>query len=70
MPLRGGGDVRSCGIGEHGDFGFLTILSQNAPGLQVLSPLGGSGSTCPVVPDSFVVNGGCCISGVSHPMAW
>jgi isopenicillin N synthase-like dioxygenase len=30
--------VESCGIGEHSDFGFLTILSQNAAGLQVLSP--------------------------------
>lgn len=48
--------VESCGIGEHSDFGFLTILSQNAAGLQVLSP------SCewvdvPAIADSFVVNG-------------
>lgn len=48
--------VGSCGIGEHSDFGFLTILAQNAPGLQVLSP-GGEWTDVPVVPDSFVVNG-------------
>ncbi|KFZ24930.1 hypothetical protein V502_00607 [Pseudogymnoascus sp. VKM F-4520 (FW-2644)] len=30
--------VKSYGIGEHSDFGFLTLLSQNAPSLQVLSP--------------------------------
>lgn len=46
----------SCGIGEHSDFGFLTILSQNAPGLQVLSP-SGKWVDVPVIPDSFVVNG-------------
>lgn len=50
--------VGSCGIGEHSDFGFLTILAQNAPGLQVLSP-GGEWVDVPVVPDSFVVNGEC-----------
>lgn len=50
--------VGSCGIGEHSDFGFLTILSQNAAGLQVLSPRG-EWVDVPVVPDSFVVNGEC-----------
>ena len=49
--------VESYGIGEHSDFGFLTILSQNAPGLQVLSP-SGEWVDVPVIPDSFVVNGG------------
>ena len=48
--------VESCGIGEHSDFGFLTILSQNAIGLQVLSP-SHEWVDVPVVPDSFVVNG-------------
>lgn len=48
--------VGSCGIGEHSDFGFLTVLAQNAPGLQVLSPRG-EWADVPVVPDSFVVNG-------------
>jgi isopenicillin N synthase-like dioxygenase len=49
--------VESCGIGEHSDFGFLTILSQNAAGLQVFSP-SGEWVDVPVIPDSFVVNGG------------
>lgn len=49
--------VESCGIGEHSDFGFFTIISQNAPGLQVLSP-SGEWVDVPVIPDSFVVNGG------------
>jgi len=49
--------VESCGIGEHSDFGFLTILSQNAAGLQVFSPSDGWVDV-PVIPDSFVVNGG------------
>lgn len=49
--------VDSCGIGEHSDFGFLTILSQNAPGLQVLSPEG-EWVDVPVLPDSFLVNVG------------
>jgi isopenicillin N synthase-like dioxygenase len=48
--------VESCGIGEHSDFGFLTILSQNAAGLQVFSP-SDEWVDVPVVPDSFVVNG-------------
>jgi len=48
---------KSYGIGEHSDFGFLTILSQNTAGLQVLSP-SGEWVDVPVIPDSFVVNGG------------
>ncbi|EFR04407.1 2OG-Fe(II) oxygenase [Nannizzia gypsea CBS 118893] len=49
--------VESCGIGEHSDFGFLTILSQDAPGLQVMSP-SGEWTDVPVIPNSFVVNVG------------
>lgn len=48
--------VNSFGIGEHSDFGFLTLLSQNAPGLQVLSP-SDEWVDVPVIPDSLVVNG-------------
>lgn len=48
--------VESCGIGEHSDFGFLTILSQNAAGLQVFSP-SNEWVDVPVIPNSFVVNG-------------
>ena len=49
--------VETFGIGEHSDFGFLTLLSQNAPGLQVFSP-SGEWVDVPVIPDSFVINGG------------
>jgi isopenicillin N synthase-like dioxygenase len=47
------------GIGEHTDFGLLTILHTQGTGLQVLAP----NSTnqwvdVPVIPDSFVVNVG------------
>ncbi|KFZ16905.1 hypothetical protein V502_04834 [Pseudogymnoascus sp. VKM F-4520 (FW-2644)] len=49
--------VKSYGIGEHSDFGFLTLLSQNAPGLQVLSP-SNEWVDVPAIPDSFVVNVG------------
>jgi len=49
--------VGSCGIGEHSDFGFLTILSQNAAGLQVFSP-SGKWVDVPVIQESFVVNVG------------
>lgn len=48
--------VESCGIGEHTDFGFLTILAQNASGLEVLSPQGAWTDVPPMV-DSYVVNG-------------
>ncbi|KAK6540175.1 hypothetical protein TWF694_008994 [Orbilia ellipsospora] len=49
--------VDSCGIGEHSDFGFLTILSQNATGLQMLSP-SKKWVDVPLIPDSYVVNVG------------
>ncbi|KZP05327.1 Clavaminate synthase-like protein, partial [Athelia psychrophila] len=45
------------GIGEHSDFGLLTLLAQNGPGLQVLSP-GGKWLDVPVIPGSHVVNVG------------
>jgi isopenicillin N synthase-like dioxygenase len=48
--------VKSYGIGEHSDFGFLTLLSQNATGLQVFSP-SNEWVDVPAIPDSFVVNG-------------
>ncbi|KAF7315078.1 2OG-Fe(II) oxygenase [Mycena indigotica] len=45
------------GIGEHSDFGLLTILKQASAGLQVKSP---AGIWCdvPVIPNAFVVNVG------------
>lgn len=49
--------VNSCGIGEHSDFGFLTILSQNTTSLQFFSP-SGEWVNVPMISDSFVVNGG------------
>ncbi|KAI9855740.1 MAG: hypothetical protein M1813_009630 [Trichoglossum hirsutum] len=52
-----GEGVESCGIGEHSDFGFLTILSQNAAGPQVFSP-SDEWVDVPLIPDSFVVNVG------------
>jgi isopenicillin N synthase-like dioxygenase len=48
--------VDSCGIGEHSDFGFLTILSQGSNGLQVFSP-SNEWVEVPAIPDSYVVNG-------------
>lgn len=48
--------LNSFGIGEHSDFGFLTILSQNIEGLQVFSP-SSEWLDVPALPDSFVVNG-------------
>ena len=45
------------GIGEHTDFGLLTILSPHGPGLQVLSPTN-EWIDVPLIEDSFVVNVG------------
>lgn len=59
--------VHSNGIGEHSDFGFLTILSQNAAGLQVLSP-SEEWVDVPVIADSFVVNGK--LSSQVCPVSW
>ncbi|THH08242.1 hypothetical protein EW146_g9056 [Bondarzewia mesenterica] len=45
------------GIGEHSDFGLLTILKQTAPGLQVLSPQH-EWVDVPVVNNAFVCSVG------------
>ncbi|KAF2464202.1 Clavaminate synthase-like protein [Lindgomyces ingoldianus] len=45
------------GIGEHTDFGYLTILKVDSPGLQVLSPTD-KWVDVPCVETSFVVNVG------------
>jgi len=45
------------GIGSHTDFGLLTILAQNAPGLQVLSPEN-EWVDIPVLENSFVCSVG------------
>ncbi|QUC17483.1 uncharacterized protein UV8b_01724 [Ustilaginoidea virens] len=47
----------SYGIGQHTDFGFLTILMADAPGLQILSP-SDRWVDVPVIPDTFIVNVG------------
>ncbi|KAK6498726.1 hypothetical protein TWF481_011301 [Arthrobotrys musiformis] len=57
--------VDSCGIGEHSDFGFLTILSQNATGLQVFSP-SKEWVDVPFIPDSYVVNVGDILDRLTH----
>ncbi|KAF1992959.1 Clavaminate synthase-like protein [Amniculicola lignicola CBS 123094] len=43
------------GIGEHTDFGYLTILKVDSPGLQILSP-SNQWVDVPLVKNSFVVN--------------
>ncbi|POR39538.1 Isopenicillin N synthase-like protein [Tolypocladium paradoxum] len=43
------------GIGEHTDFGYLTILKVDSPGLQILSP-SDQWVDVPCVENSFVVN--------------
>ncbi|KAG7086501.1 hypothetical protein E1B28_002454 [Marasmius oreades] len=45
------------GIGEHSDFGYLTILAQDSPGLQVKSP-SGDWVDVPVIQDALIVNVG------------
>ncbi|KAL8290015.1 hypothetical protein RQP46_002954 [Phenoliferia psychrophenolica] len=45
------------GIGEHSDFGLLTILSAQGPGLEFLSP-SGHWTAVPHIPGSFVINVG------------
>ncbi|KAH7083411.1 hypothetical protein BKA63DRAFT_549789 [Paraphoma chrysanthemicola] len=43
------------GIGEHTDFGYLTILKVDSPGLQVLSP-SDEWVDVPFIENSFIVN--------------
>ncbi|KAF9468448.1 hypothetical protein BDZ94DRAFT_1184148 [Collybia nuda] len=45
------------GIGEHSDFGYLTILKQCSPGLQILSPKG-EWANVPVIENAFICNVG------------
>ncbi|KAL1859045.1 hypothetical protein Daus18300_009683 [Diaporthe australafricana] len=46
----------SFGIGEHTDFGYLTLLKVDSAGLQVLSPTG-KWVDVPVIEGALVVNG-------------
>ncbi|KAH8822025.1 2OG-Fe(II) oxygenase [Xylogone sp. PMI_703] len=48
---------KSYGIGEHTDFGYLTILKADSPGLQILSP-SDKWVDVPVIENSFIVNVG------------
>ncbi|ESK88360.1 2og-fe oxygenase [Moniliophthora roreri MCA 2997] len=56
-PPNESGVTDGSGIGEHSDFGFLTILMQDSPGLQVMSP-SGEWVDVPVIEGAFVVNVG------------
>ena len=48
---------RSCGVGEHTDYGYLTILKQDpCGGLQVKEVSTGAWIEAPFVADSFVIN--------------
>ncbi|KAF9876170.1 isopenicillin N synthase-like protein [Colletotrichum karsti] len=51
------GQPRGFGIGDHTDFGYLTILKADSPGLQILSP-SDTWVNVPVLEDGFVVNVG------------
>lgn len=57
-PVPAGADVR-WGVGEHTDYGLLTILRQDAVGgleVKVPSPAGPRWIAAPPLPDSFVCN--------------
>ncbi|KAI1819442.1 hypothetical protein F4861DRAFT_534461 [Xylaria intraflava] len=60
-----GNDGDSFGIGEHTDFGYLTILKVDSPGLQVLSPAD-TWVDVPVVENSFIVNVGDMFDQLTH----
>lgn len=55
----------SFGIGEHTDFGYLTILMVDSPGLQILSP-SDKWVDIPFVENSFVVNVGDMFDQLTH----
>ncbi|KDQ59699.1 hypothetical protein JAAARDRAFT_629750 [Jaapia argillacea MUCL 33604] len=46
------------GIGEHSDFGLLTILGQTTPGLQVVSPYTQEYVDVPVIEGALCINVG------------
>lgn len=46
------------GIAPHTDYGFMTILAQDAVGGLEVRPRGGDWTPVPVLPDAFVVNAG------------
>ncbi|KAK7057627.1 2OG-Fe(II) oxygenase [Favolaschia claudopus] len=56
-PLEPVEGEQAFGIGEHSDFGLLTILKQTSPGLQVKSP-SGEWVDVPVLDNAFIVNVG------------
>ncbi|KAI5859274.1 hypothetical protein GGS23DRAFT_327585 [Durotheca rogersii] len=62
---KNGNSEKSFGIGEHTDFGFLTILKVDSPGLQILSP-SDEWIDVPVVENSFVVNIGDMFDQLTH----
>ncbi|KAL6862080.1 hypothetical protein J3F83DRAFT_221986 [Trichoderma novae-zelandiae] len=56
---------QTFGIGEHTDFGYLTILKVDSPGLQILSP-SDEWVDVPVVEGAFVVNVGDMFDQLTH----
>jgi len=46
----------SFAVGEHTDYGYIIILKQDQPGLQVRSPDGKRWVSAPPIPNTFVVN--------------
>ncbi|KAL7917561.1 hypothetical protein ACQKWADRAFT_29062 [Trichoderma austrokoningii] len=55
----------SFGIGEHTDFGYLTILKVDSPGLQILSP-SDEWVDVPVIENAFIVNVGDMLDQLTH----
>ena len=50
-------EAGSLGVGPHKDYGFLAVIEQSQPGLQVLDRAG-EWQPVPLVPGALVVNGG------------